>query len=110
MGAACPIQDGLIQCQIADLAAGASVNGAIVVTATTAGSAAIKAAISGSDRDSNPSNDQIEQTITVTQPVMVQTAQSASKQGGGGGGTLAWPLLLCLGGLLRLRRVNPRPA
>jgi hypothetical protein len=103
MGNACAIEEGSIQCPIDDLAAGASMNGAVLVTATAAGTASIKATISGSDLDTNPANDEVEQTLTVTQPVVVQSAQAASKQSGGGGGSLPWPLLVSLAAFLRLR-------
>jgi hypothetical protein len=103
MGNACAIEEGSIQCPIDDLAAGASMNGAVLVTATAAGTASIKATISGSDLDTNPANDEVEQTLTVTQPVVVQSAQVASKQSGGGGGSLPWPLLVSLAAFLRLR-------
>jgi hypothetical protein len=107
-GTACAVQDGVIDCDIASLAAGETRSGAVVVTATSAGSATVKASISTADLDSNAGNNQIERTIALTQATAAQSSQ-ATRSGGGGGGALLWPWLAALAGLLARRAGRSRP-
>jgi hypothetical protein len=100
---ACQIQDAVIHCAIATLTAGESISGSFTVTATAAGSASVKASISGSDFDANATNNAVERTITISSPVSVQSTTQAAKNGGGGG-DLSWTLLAMLAGFIVRRR------
>ena len=95
-GGSCTVATPVVRCTLASLPAGGSVAGSVSATARKAGTASIRAHISGGYVDPNSVNDGVERTIhVVATPDAATPAPSATRKGGGGAfGAL---LLLALG-------------
>lgn len=95
-GGSCTVATPVVRCALASLPAGGSVAGSVSATARNAGTASIRAHISGGYVDPNSVNDGVERTIhVVATPDAATPAPSATRKGGGGAfGAL---LLLALG-------------
>jgi hypothetical protein len=100
--AACTTTTGRIECSIGALAAGATVNGQATLMASSSGTAALLATVSGDYVDPNGANDSVQLSIQVSGSAPA-TSQAATDAGGGGGGSMSW-LLLGLAALRGLRR------
>lgn len=109
VGGSCSMGTGAVTCSLPSLAGGASATGNVGLTASTVGSAELRAHI-GSDRlDMVPANDTASATVSVT-TAAVTTSQSRSGGGGGGMGTGLLTLLLGALGLKLQRRHRPAGA
>lgn len=106
----CSVQAASVRCSLTAVAAHASVNGKLTLAAATAGTASVRARVSGRYVDPNSANDSAVRSIDVT-------ATSANQNAGGsrgGGGSSGAGFVLGLTLLLAVRRVShsarPRPA
>ncbi|HEX7116384.1 MAG TPA: M12 family metallo-peptidase [Steroidobacter sp.] len=100
--AACNVTTGQIECSIGTLAAGATVTGEATLIASSSGTAALLATVSGDYVDPNGANDSVQLSIAVSGGAPA-TSEAASDGGSGGGGSMSW-LLLGLAALRGLRR------
>jgi hypothetical protein len=84
-----------IECTLAPLGPGIAASGSVSLMATAAGSATLRAAVSGDYYDSNRANDTAELVVAVSSAASPATAEPPSS-GGGGGGSFGLLLLLAL--------------
>lgn len=101
----CTTQSGRVQCTLTPLSAGATATGSVSLKASTAGSTALHAAVSGDYVDPNSANDTADLTVAVAASAAASAAETsiASQPSGGGGGSFGLLLLLVLAPLRRLR-------
>jgi hypothetical protein len=95
-----------IECTLTPLGGGSTASGSVSLTASTAGSAALRASVSGSYFDTNNANDTADLVIAVSGAAAAAVSQppAANAGGGGGGGSFGLLLLLALAPLHRARR------
>jgi hypothetical protein len=105
-GGQCQQVSGLVSCTLAQLPAGASVNGVVTLSANLSGTFALKATLSGSYNDDQPGNDHAQAAVTVSaSPTATATnSPAAAPKSGGGGGSTSLLLL----GLLACNRARRR--
>ncbi|HKS55569.1 MAG TPA: M12 family metallo-peptidase [Steroidobacteraceae bacterium] len=75
-----------IECTVAPLGPGIAASGSVSLMASAAGSATLRAAVSGDYYDSNSANDTAELVVAVSSASSPATAEPPSSGGGGGGG------------------------
>lgn len=102
-GGSCVVQTAGVRCTLPSLAANATANGTISLTASTAGAAILQARVFGGYVDPVPANNMAEKSLVVSAPAA--TPDTAENRSGGGGST-GILFLLGLGGLFRLRRIT----
>lgn len=89
----------IVNCEVANLAAGASAEGRVTVTAAAAGTATTYGSVSGEGFDTDPANDSTALNVIVQAAVQPPSGGG----GGGGGGSTSGVLLLLMSALSTLR-------
>jgi hypothetical protein len=105
----CTTSETSIECTLVPLSGGVTASGSVSLTAFSAGSATLRASVSGSYFDTNNANDTADLVVAVKGAatlVSQSPASSASADGGGGGGggSVGLLLLMALAPLHRARR------
>jgi len=94
-----------IECTVTPLGGGLTASGSVSLTASAAGSTAVRASVSGNYFDTNNANDTADLVVAVSGAAASVVSQPpASASGGGGGGSFGLLLLLALAPLHRARR------
>jgi uncharacterized protein (TIGR03382 family) len=106
-GGQCQQAGGIVTCTLAQLSAGASIAGEVMLSAKQEGTYALEADLSGNYGNDEPGNDHAQAAVTVsaspTATVTNSTTSVPKSSGGGGGGSMSL-LLLGLAALQRKRR------
>jgi hypothetical protein len=98
-----------VECTLVPLGGGLTASGSVSLTASAAGSATLRASVSGNYFDTNNANDTADLVVAVsgTATLVSQSSTSganADAGGGGGGGSIGLLLLMALAPLHRARR------